>query len=775
MTEAERVFSRFSPFIREYIYRHGWQSLRPVQVEAAKAIFHTDDNLLLSSGTASGKTEAVFFPMLTELAEMTDDAGAPPEGAFILYIAPLKSLINDQYLRLSELLLDTGIPVYRWHGDVGASQKKEFLTNPRGVLQITPESMESFLIRRKNDIPRLFASLRYIILNKIHTIINTNRGNQMLCQICRLARLLGREPRRIGLSATIGDVHSAAEWLGAGSGRGTQAPQNERQALQWRLAMAHFYIQEQPTKREKIEGKGGTISKRTNPALQAGADDLTETFVPEKEKRTHSQIDAGYEFLYDAVKRKKSLVFSNSREETEYVTATLRQIARNRREPDIFLIHHGNLSASLREAAELAMKDKDVHAVTCATVTLELGVDIGQLERVAQMGAPYTVSGFLQRLGRSGRRGAPPEMIEVFREDMPLPNEPLPHLIPWELLRGIALVELYGEERFIEPPRKRQLPFSLAFHQTLSILSSSGSMSARRLAETVLSLPPLSNLPRESYRELLLSMLQNDYLEMDEGKELLVGLKGERLVGNFHFYAVFKDSEDFTVRCQSEEIGTITSPPPVGERFALAGRVWEVLETDLPHRLIFVKSVEGKMEIAWPGDSGEVHTRILERMRQVLFEDTVYPYLLPDAAMRLAEARHTAQKTGMEKQLLISLGGYSWCLFPWLGTRAFRTLRRFLVLHASDLNISDVASEACFYITFKSTERQANVLFARITALMEKEGISAESLVFPSECPAFEKYDPYIPPELLRRAYAVDRLCPAEVLGRFGVRSQSPV
>ena len=189
------------------------------------------------------------------------------------------------------------------------------------------------------------------------------------------------------------------------------------------------------------------------------------------------ELDPGYEYLYDCVKDKKCLVFSNSREETEYITATLRQIAEHRGEPDIFAIHHGNLSASIREEAEMKLRDDDQHVVTCATVTLELGIDIGRLERVVQVAAPNTVSSFLQRLGRSGRRGTPPEMIMLYREETPLPNAPLPEIIPWELLRGIAIIELYSLERFIEPPRVKKMPLSLAFHQTLSILFSSGTSS----------------------------------------------------------------------------------------------------------------------------------------------------------------------------------------------------------------------------------------------------------------------------------------------------------
>ncbi len=738
MTEADRIFSRFPSYIKEYIYAHGWTELRDIQLSAAHVIFDTDADLLLSSSTASGKTEAAFFPILTELSD------TPPRipSVSVLYIAPLKSLINDQFFRMEEVLEASGVPLTRWHGDVGATKKSELLKNPSGILQITPESLESMLMNRANDLPRLFGDLRYIVIDEIHALIGSDRGAQVLCQAQRLARAIGHHPRRIGLSATIGDLSLAAAWLSAGDGRECIAPPPPKRPLRWILGMEHFYIQD---------------ARETQTSLVSA----------EGEEGGRARLDPGYEYLYDAVAGKKALVFSNSREETEYVTATLRQIAKARREDDIFLIHHGNLSASLREDAEEKMKDETVsRAVTCATVTMELGIDIGKLERVAQMGAPTTVSGFLQRLGRSGRRGNPPEMVMVYREEMPLPNAPLPELIPWELLRGIAIVDLYATERFIEPPRVKRMPLSLAFQQTLSMLAASGELSPRMLAERVLSLPPLEALPKEIYRELLVSMVNNDYLEMTETKGLIVGLAGERLTNSFKFYAVFKDSEDYTVRRDSEEIGTITTPPPVGDRFALAGRVWEVTETDLSRRLIFVKAVEGKMEISWPGDSGEIHTRLLLRMREILSSEKTYPYLGENAAARLAHARRVAKIAGMDKRLVVPLGGQSYVLFPWLGTRPFRTMRRFLQKYAGELGLSDIQGVGCCYITFKAKGEGAS-LPERIREILLRDGLSTETLVFEGECPVYDKYDDFIPPELLREAYAVDRLSAKEVLERF--------
>lgn len=740
MTEADRVFSRFPDFIKEYIYSHGWNELREVQLDAAKVIFESDKNLLISSSTASGKTEAAFFPILSEIYNDPETQ----KSVSVLYIAPLKSLINDQFGRLEEILDMSGVTVTHWHGDVGSGHKSALLRNPSGILQITPESLESMLMKRSNDIPRLFGSLRYVVIDEVHSLIGQDRGNQVICLLHRIAALIGYHPRRIGLSATVGDILTTAEWLGAGTGKETIAPIPRKAPLKWRLALEHFYIQDPNEIQTPSEGEiidRGSVAK----------------------------LDAGYEFLYDAVDGRKALVFSNSREETEYVTATLRQIAKNRGDDDVFLIHHGNLSASLREDAEIKMKDESVsRAVTCATVTMELGIDIGKLDRVTQMGAPTTVSGFLQRLGRSGRRGNPPEMIMVYREETPLPNAPLPHLIPWELLRGIAIIDLYSEERFIEPPKIKKMPLSLAFHQTLSILASVGEQTPKELAEKVLSLPPIKPLGKETYRALLVSMINKEYIEMTEEKGLMIGLAGERIINSYKFYAVFKDSEDYTVRSGSEEIGTITTPPPVGERFALAGRVWETLEVDISRRLIFVKGVEGKMEISWPGESGEIHTKLLLKMKDILFNKKEYKFLCDNAKVRLEKARHIAKNAGLDKKTVAFLGGQSYCLFPWLGTRSFRTIKRLLKHYASELGISDIQSEMCHFITFKASDGHGIEVMQRLSEIIARDGLDPFELVSPEEFPVFDKYDEYIPAELLCDAYAIDRLQADEIIDRFG-------
>ena len=755
MSEGERIFSRFPDFIKEYIYSHGWQELRQTQIDAARVIFDTDENLLLSSSTASGKTEAAFFPIITDIIDN------PPteKSVTVMYIAPLKALINDQFFRLEEVLIASGIPLTHWHGDVGDSHKGRLIKNPDGILQITPESLEAMLLRRNTDLPRIFGGLRYIVIDEIHSLISSDRGSQVICLINRLAKIIGHQPRRVGLSATLGDLSLSADWLGAGSGRQTIAPVPPKAALRWRLAFEHFFIHTDGEQKQE-----GTPAA----AAMAIADDKIE-HCPRLPLVPGGKLDPGYEYLYECVYGIKSLVFSNSREETEYVTATLRQIAKYRQEEDIFLIHHGSLSASIREDAELKLKEDESRPfVACATVTMELGIDIGRLERVAHLDSPTSVSSFLQRLGRSGRRGEPPEMVMIYREEEPLPNAPLDKLIPWEFIRGIGIVDLYSQERFIEPPRIEHMPLSLAFHQTLSILASGGERTPRELAERVLSLPPLSNLPREVYKELIVSMVNGEYLEYTPEKTLIVGLMGEKITNSFKFYAVFKDSDDFTVRCDGEEVGEISNPVPVGDRFALAGRVWEVVEVNLDKRLVFAKRVDGKMTISWPGEMGEIHTKLLEAMRAVILGEREYPYLEANARHRLEVVRLLAERVGLAEKYVVFTGGQSFVMFPWLGTRSFDTLVRFMKKYAEELLISDIKPLGTYTITFKAKDkRSGEKIFENIKKIIDRDGLDTAELVLPDECPMYEKYDRCIPPNLLREAFAVDRLLADEILDRY--------
>lgn len=723
------VFKRYAPFIQDYIYRSGWQTLRSVQNAAGEAIFGTEDNVLLTASTASGKTEAAFFPILTLMEE------DPPKSVGVLYIAPLKALINDQFGRLNELCQEAGIPVTRWHGDAPHSQKRRLLKKPSGILQITPESLESLMINKHMEIPSLFYDLRFIVIDEIHSLLRGDRGMQTFCLIERLCKLAESSPRRIGLSATIGNPEAAGRFLAAGSGRPTIIPRLEGGKEVWRLSMEHFF----------------------NSAPQADEDklDVPEALSVEAPTDTAPKAaDPGIGYIFEHTRGKKCLIFTNSREECEAVCQNLRQYCEVNHEPDRFLIHHGNLSASYRESAEEEMKDDDSLISVCATATLELGIDIGRLERAFQIDAPFTVSGFLQRMGRTGRRGDPSEMWFVMREDHPEARAMLPDMIPWYLIQGIALVQLYLEERFVEPPRTGRLPYSLLYHQTMSTLASCGEMSPGELASRVLSLSCFGRISQEDYRVLLRHLLEIDHISRTENGGLILGLSGERIVNNYKFYAVFQENVEYSVRSGPEELGTIVKPPPVGDKIAIAGRVWAVDEVDHKKREVYCTLVKGNIPAYFGDVAGDIHTRILERMYGVLDEEKNYPYLMRHGVCRLSDARDSFHKSGMKERPLVHLGGNMWALFPWLGSFSFLALERFLKIRCGKrLGLKGLNPSRPYYLQF--TMKVSEKEFYRITAEEAAKDFDPIELVYPKEVPVFEKYDEYVPAELVRKGFAL--------------------
>ena len=722
------VFERYAPFIQDYIYRSGWQSLRAVQNAAGDAIFNTGENVLLTASTASGKTEAAFFPILTLLDEN------PSHTVGVLYIAPLKALINDQFGRLNKLCEEEGIAVTRWHGDANQSRKRKLLKKPSGILQITPESLESLLINKHMEIPSLFGDLRFIVIDEIHSLLRADRGLQTFCLIERLCRLAGCDPRRIGLSATIGNPDLAGKFLAAGSGRSTVIPKFDGGKEVWRLSMEHFYN----TAPQADEGKAVPMD---TPPVEAPTDTAPKA------------ADPGIGYIFEHTRGKKCLVFTNSREECESVCQQLRQYCEVNHEPDRFLIHHGNLSASYRESAEEEMKDDDSLMSVCATATLELGIDVGRLERAFQIDAPFTVSGFLQRMGRTGRRGDPSEMWFVMREDHQEARAMLPDSIPWYLIQGIALVQLYIEERFVEPPRLDRLPYSLLYHQTMSTLASHGEMTAGELASRVLTLSCFQRITQDDYRLLLRHLLEIDHVNRTENGGLILGLEGERIVNNYKFYAVFQENVEYTVRSGSEQLGTIVKPPPVGDKIAIAGRVWVVEEVDHKRRELFCTLVKGNIPAYFGDVAGDIHTRILERMYRVLGEDRQYRYLMPHAVCRLADARETFRKSRMADRPLVHLGGRMWALFPWVGTYAFLAMERFLKLRCGKrLGLKGLQSSRPYYMQFTMQVSEAE--FYEVVCEEAAKDFDALELVYEKEVPVFEKYDEYVPEELVRKGFA---------------------
>ncbi len=720
------MFNKLAPFIQEYIYRNNWTELRDFQEEACRVIFDTDLHLLLSSATASGKTEAAFLPALTEIYNSSQ------KSVGILYICPLKALINDQFLRINELCAEGGIKVTHWHGDVPQHKKNKLLQDPRGVLQITPESLESMLINKMTQINGLFSDLRFVIIDEVHSFMNSDRGLQVLSLLIRLERFTNVHPRRIGLSATLGDSSMAAKWLGMGTTRNVATPESAPSGKSIKLSVQHY----------------STFFLKDEDAFSD--ENRTEAEI---DKDNSTALEHFYNYTYDQSHEFKSLIFTNARIDAELCAKYMKDIASARGEPDVFHVHHGSIAALLRETAESTMRSVN-QAVTVATVTLELGIDIGRLQRVLQLDSPSSVSSFVQRLGRSGRRGDVPEMYFVTMEKET--ERPLaPELIPWNLIQNIAIIQLYLEERFVEPLRIKKYPLSLLYHQTMSTLKILGETDPEALCDRMLNIDIFNKIDRKDFMEMISHLIETQHLEHIEDGGVIIGMEGERIVNSYKFYAVFKDEEEYMVKYKSKEIGTIQVFPPVGISFALAGSSWNVIEIDMKKKVVYVVPTRGKVVDAWTSGKVEIHIKILQRMKKVLDEDTEYRYLAENAKKRLRLARRTVQNTKLTSKLVIPMGGDFYCILPWCGTREYYTLVRYVKRNMGDIiNVAKIRQASPYYMIVEAACDQ-HELTDRLSRICEAE-IEPLSLINENVQLRHEKYDEYLPDSLLMKSVAYD-------------------
>ena len=305
----------------------------------------------------------------------------------------------------------------------------------------------------------------------------------------------------------------------------------------------------------------------------------------------------------------------------------------------------------------------------------------------------------------------------------------------------------------------------------MSVAASCGELSPRALAERVLSLHVFHRITQEDYRTLLRYLIVQDHLQQTERGGLIVGLAGERVIHSYRFYGVFQENEEYTVRSESQEIGTIVAPPPVGEKIAIAGHVWRVLEVDRKRHLVYCEQVKGNVPAYFGECPGDIHTKILERMRRVLCEETSYPYLMKNAAARLAQARDTARHSGAATDALIPLGGDMYALLPWLGSYAFLALERFLRIRCAErigLRASDSMRPYFMQFSMKASPTE----FFRVLAEEAAKDFDPMELLYPNEVPLFDKYDEYLPEELVRRGFACGVLDIAGMKRRVGEWSE---
>ncbi len=647
---ASSAFFLLDERIQRWIWDAGWSELREVQERAIPPILTGDLDVIVAAATASGKTEAAFLPILSSL--LSDDAA----GSCVLYVSPLKALINDQWGRLERLCDAIEIPVFPWHGDISGGRKKEFLKSRNGILLITPESLESLFVNRGHSIAGIFAFLRYVVIDELHAFLGNERGKQLQSLLNRLDLVLDRKPPRIGLSATLGDMSLAADYLRPGKGSAVKVVVSADENAELKLL---------------VKGYANT-PPRVSPDNAAQMEH--EGRVLELEDQTDGGPLAISGQLFKTLRGSNNLIFPNSRGQVELYADLLRRQCEQLGVPNEFWPHHGSLSKDIREQTEAALKKGERPASAVCTTTLELGIDIGTVKSVAQIGPPPSVASLRQRLGRSGRRGDPAILRayiieEEYRADLPFADR-----LRAELVQTIAMVRLLLRGWY-EPPDLQGWHLSTLIQQLLSVIAQYGGVlpldAWRILCET----GPFRSVPKSAFVRLLRALHEGDVLMQEDDGLLLHGAVGERIVNHHTFYAAFSTEEEFRLIFGGKTLGTLPTSRPLSEGtyIIFAGRRWKIIAVDVQSKTIEVMPAGGGRPPRFDGGYGRVDDEVRREMQIVYKEADSPAYLDETARMLLKQGRDTYDRLDLAADPII-VAGADCHLFAWRGDRIQDTL-----------------------------------------------------------------------------------------------------
>jgi ATP-dependent helicase Lhr and Lhr-like helicase len=697
--------------IQRFIWAEGWEELRDAQEQAIPLILRADRDVIIAAATAAGKTEAAFFPALTHLLAAGGDG-------LIVYISPLKALINDQFGRLDRLCDQLDVPVWPWHGDISASTKTRFLAKRHGVLLITPESLEALLCNRGSSVAAIFERATFFVVDELHAFIGSERGKQLQSLMHRIERALGRSVPRIGLSATLGDMKLAGSFL---------RPASEPSQVNSAAAGSELKV--------LVKGYEEPL------VVQAEAD--AENDVPV----TPAQIAA---HLFKVLRGSNNLVFPNSRRQVERYTYLLNKMCEREKVPNEFWPHHGSLSKEIRSETEAALKQKEMPATAICTNTLELGIDIGAVKSVAQIGPPPQVASLRQRLGRSGRRKGEPAILRGYCvEDSVGPNASVRDNLRLDTVQMAAMISLLVEKWF-EPPRVQGVHLSTLVQQLLSSIAQTGGATAGELYALLCGQTgPFAGVTRQEFIELLRHLGQKELLTQDSSGVLLHGRVGEKFVNHYSFYAAFASDEEFRVVAAGKLLGSLPVDQVLtpGQRILFAGTTWRVDEVDEQQKTIFVTRAKGGVPPMFSGGIGRTHTKVRQRMRELL-EGVDVPAFLDEAARKfLIEARDAYARDSLSSQFLLD-HGREVVLLTWLGDAANEAIACLLIRHGF------VAAPSGPGVEVIKGERSTQDLLDALGDIALDECPPLDILLANVKNLAREKWDWALPDALLRKAYA---------------------
>lgn len=699
-------FARLAQPLQRALWERGWTGLRDNQVAALPLILDTRDDVVISAATAAGKTEAAFLPLLTRLWQ-----GKEPSSGLILYVAPVKALINDQVERLQLFCERMNIPVYPWHGDVGQPSRKRFFADPHGVVMITPESLESLLFRRGADLRQIFSKLQAVVVDELHAFIGNVRGRQLQSLLHRLEAQLGQRVQRIGLSATLGDMGLAAEFLRPGYGGAVHivATPGEKRNIQLVV---------------KAILQPHTATKTSQDAHQSIADEL-----------------------FKRLRGANYLVFPAGVGLVEFYSDALRKRCESAGLPVTYFPHHGRLAKSEREETEAELKRGNLPVSAICTTTLEMGIDIGAIKGVVQIGAPQTVASLCQRIGRAGRRdGEVAVLWQYCIAETLSPGANCIDSLYADLVQAVAVIRLFLD-KWYEPPLVGALHYSTLIQQVLSLVGERHGITAALAYQTLCQSGPFKGISEANFITLLRAMAAKDLVIQDANKVLLHGPSGEKMVNHYTFYAAFPDSQEYRLRNGGKELGTLPLPgtSAQGEVITFAGRRWRIEGINHEKRLVdLVTSSMGRLPRTW-GDGLLVHRRIREEMRAVLAGDDAPVWLDATARSLLADAQRQYKALQLANNRFV-VEGHTVYLFLWEGDQLQNALS--VLLRSCGLDAKNIG------ICIEISHTTRALVEKRILEISAHPCPEPAAVIQRKDVNDLEKWDWILPDELFLTGYA---------------------
>jgi len=631
-SDLESAYDQLHPTIRRWIRDQGWDELREIQARTIVSVLNGDRDILIAASTAAGKTEAAFLPILTRVVDQKT------AGFAVLYISPLKALINDQFKRLEDLCDKLDLPIVKWHGDAPQSAKKRAIANPQGISLITPESIEAMLIRRPGDAKRLLSSAEYIVIDELHSFLQGPRGLHLASLLRRINAMSQRSARRIGLSATIGDLTDAAAWLRPTGSQCVDILQAKADAPELKLQIRGYVEPPELADPDHAEN--------------SPEEDSIEDSTDEEDTISRVALDDIADHLFATLRGTNNLVFGGSRRTVESTADRLRIRSEKAGVPNEFFPHHGSLSKALREELEDRLKDGNLPTTGICTSTLELGIDIGSLKSVAQIGAPRSLSSLRQRLGRTGRKRGSPSILRIYVREPSIGRRSgvLDRLRP-NTIRSVAVIRLLLE-KFVEPAGQVPEVASTLIHQVLSVITERGGIRARPLYDLLCGAGPFAAVSVSEFAGLLKHLASHEtrFIEQAADGTIMLAEKGEAIVQSHNFYAAFESPEEWRLMASGRTLGTLPISFPIHKDSLVifAGRRWIVEDVDEKTNTLIVAPHPGGIVPRFePADGERLHDRLAAEMKNVYLSSDEPTYLDQGARALLAEGRQMFWDLGL--------------------------------------------------------------------------------------------------------------------------------